>query len=62
MPRGFLWDFRTDAMGILWYSYGIYMGFLVGILYGISLMFLWDFFGITMGFLWHSYESSMMFL
>ena len=41
-------------MGILWYSYGISIGFPYDF-YGISMMFLW----ISLGFLWDSYGIPM---
>ena len=33
-------------MGILWYSYGVSIGFLFDF-YGISMMFLWDYYGMS---------------
>ena len=48
-------------MGILWYSYGISIGFLSDF-YGISMMFLWDSYGIPMGFLLDFHDVSMIFL
>ena len=45
-------------MGVLWYSYGISIGFL----YGIFMVFLLDSDEISIGFLWVFQGIFMMFL
>ena len=44
-------------MGVLWYSYGISIGFL----YDVSMIFLWGFYWIPVGFLLDSCGISKVF-
>ena len=58
---GLLLDFWRDAMGILWYSNGLSIGFPRDF-YGISMVFLWEFSEIPMGFPWYFFWISLIFL
>ena len=57
----FLYLFLCYSVFLLWYFYGITIGFLWNS-YGVSMMFLWYFWRISMGFLKGCYGSSMVFL
>ena len=48
-------------MGVLWYSYGISIGFLWDF-YGISIGFLWNFYWIPVGFPRYFHDVSMIFI